>query len=131
MKQLNKTLFLIVLFATIGTMNAQSELIADNTAYSPSNIASLYKSDDKITISDFMPNLTNNSTLVSVKCLVPLTVQVKVFSIDGNMAKAESHSLDKGVSEINVDINDLAAGSYMIQFYTKEGSAVRRFVKTN
>ena len=131
MKHLNNTLFLILLVASFGTINAQSDLLADNTVYAPSNIAALYKSDEKITISEFMPNQTNNSSLVSVKCATPVTVQVKVFKMDGNMAKQESHSLDKGVSELNINMNDLAAGMYMVQFYSKEGSAVRRFVKAN
>lgn len=131
MKNLNKILFLIVLIASFRTMNAQSDLLADNTVYAPSNIAALYKSDDKITISEFMPNQTENSSLVNVKCAAPITVQVKIFKMDGNMAKQESHNLAKGVNELNINMNDLAAGMYMVQFYSKEGSAVRRFVKAN
>lgn len=133
MKQLfNKTLFSIAFIACIGTTYAQSDLLADNTVYAPSNIAALYKSDSKITISELMPNQTNGSaSTVSIKCAVPTTVQVKVFNMDGNMAKQESHTLDSGVNELNVNLNDLATGMYMVQFYSKEGSAVRRFVKSN
>ena len=129
MKHLNKILSLLLLIASFGMVNAQSDLLADNVVSAPSNIAALYKSDEKITISEFMPNETHNSSLVSIKCLTPLTVQVKIFKMDGNMAKIESHTLDKGVSELSIDMNDLAAGMYMVQFYSKEGSAVRRFVK--
>ncbi len=131
MKHLNKTLFLIVLIASFGTINAQSDLLADNTVTVPSNIAALYKSDNKVTISEFMPNQTENSSLVSVKCSDPITMQVKVFNMDGNLAKQESHALNTGVNELNINLNDLSAGMYMVQFYSKEGSAVRRFVKAN
>ena len=120
-----------MLIASFRTMNAQSDLLADNTVYAPSNVAALYKSDDKITISEFMPTQAANNSLVTVKCANPITVQVKIFRMDGNMAKQESRELDKGVNELNINMNDLAAGMYMVQFYSKEGSAVRRFVKAN
>jgi methionine-rich copper-binding protein CopC len=119
-----------MLVAFSGKIKAQSDLLADNAPYVPANIASLYKSDDKITISELMASQHNN-TQVSVKCAVPLTVQVKVFNMDGNMAKQESHTLNKGVNELNINMDDLAAGTYMVQFYSKEGSAVRRLVKAD
>ncbi len=130
MKHLNKILFVAMLVAFSGKIKAQSDLLADNAPYVSANIASLYKSDDKITISELMASQHNN-TQVSVKCAVPLTVQVKVFNMDGNMAKQESHTLNKGVNELNINMDDLAAGTYMVQFYSKEGSAVRRLVKAD
>ena len=131
MKPLAKILFSMLFVALFSTANAQSDLFADNAVSAPTNIAALYKSNDKITISEFMPNQANNSSLVSVKCTDPLNVQVKVFNMDGNLAKQQSYTLEKGVNELNVNMNDLSAGMYMVQFYSKEGSAVRRFVKAD
>ncbi len=134
MKHLTKTIFFIALFAIVGKMNAQSDLLADNTLYnnSPNSVASLYKTtEDKIVISEFLPNLVDNTSMVSIKCTLPLTVSVKIFNMDGNMAKQEVHNLEKGVNEFSVNMEGLTAGTYMVQFYSKEGSAVRRYVKAN
>lgn len=130
MKHLTKTLFSILLVASFGTIKAQSDLLADNTAYAPSNIVALYHNDEKITFSELMPKQENTS-LVTVKCANATKVQVKYFNMDGNMAKQESRTLDKGVNELDINTADLAAGMYMVQFYSSEGSAVRRLVKAN
>jgi len=130
MKHLTKTLFSILLVASFGTIKAQSDLLADNTAYAPSNIVALYHNDEKITFSELMPKQENTS-LVTVKCANSTKVQVKYFNMDGNMAKQELRTLDKGVNELDINTADLAAGMYMVQFYSSEGSAVRRLVKAN
>jgi hypothetical protein len=131
MKHLKNTLFLIVLIASFGTINAQSDLLAVNTVPAPTNIAAVYTAQEKIKISEFMPDASanTNSSMVSVKCLVPVTMKVKVFNMNGEMAKEESRSLNVGLNEFNVDMSDLSKGMYMVQFYSTEGSAVRRFMK--
>ena len=132
MKHLTKTLFSILLVASFGTLKAQSDLLADNTAYAPSNIVALYHNDEKITFSELMPKQEQeNTSQVTVKCASATKVQVKYFNIDGNMAKQELRTLDKGVNELDINTTDLAAGMYMVQFYSSEGSAVRRLVKAN
>ena len=131
MKHLSKKLLTSIAFvAYFGTTFAQSDLLADNTTYAPSNIVALYRSDDKITFSELLQN-ENNTSQLTVKCANPTTVQVKIFKMDGNMAKQESRSLDKGINELNLNMDNLAAGTYMVQFYSSEGSAVRRVVKSN
>jgi len=133
MKHLNKILFLIVLIVSVGKMSAQSDLLAVNIVPVPSNIAAVYASQEKIRISEFMPNASSNtnSSMVSVKCLVPVQMKVKVFNMNGQMAKEETRELAMGVNEFTVDMNDLSKGMYMVQFYSKEGSAVRRFMKVD
>lgn len=131
MKPYNNIALLLLLLLMSGITYAQSELVAENASFTPSNAAALFKSDDKITISEFVQDLTNANPTVNVKCQIPLAVQVKVFNMDGNMAKLETYQLEKGLTELNLKLDDLAAGSYMVQIYSKEGSAVRRFVKPN
>jgi hypothetical protein len=129
-----KTLSLIVLVTCFGKMNAQSDLLAlnaVNTISVPAEVAALYGNEEKIKVSDFTQNPISNSTLVRVKCATAVTMQVKVFNLNGDMAKEETHTLNGGTSDVTVDMDSLAAGTYMVQFYTKEGSAVRRFIKTN
>ncbi len=131
MKTLNKILFLIVLIASIGKTNAQSDLLAVSSEPVPTNIAAVYAAQEKIKISEFMPNVSANtsSSLVSVKCLVPLTMKVKIFNMKGDMAQEESLELATGLNEFSVDMSNLSKGMYMVQFYSKEGSAVRRYMK--
>jgi len=121
----------MILLVSVGKMKAQSDLLAINTVPVPSSVAAVYATDEKIRISEFMPNETtnSNSSFVSVKCMVPVVLKVKVFNMNGQMAKEETHNLGTGVNEFSVDMNGLAKGMYMVQFYSKEGSAVRRFMK--
>ena len=133
MKHLNKILFLIVLVATIGNINAQSDLLAINSEPVPTSIAAVYATQEKIRISEFMPAVSANmnSSSVSVKCLTPVTMKVRVFNMNGEMANEETRELATGLNEFSVDMSNLSKGMYMVQFYSKEGSAVRRYVKSN
>lgn len=129
MKHFNKILLLLLLLASGTSIYAQSDLLLSNTVAAPDNVLTMFKSEDKISFSDFMPNQTYANTSVSVKCAVPVNIQVKFFNLDGNMAKLQNYSLDKGLNELNMQLDDLETGTYMVQFYSKEGSAVRRFIK--
>ena len=131
MNPLNKILLLFVLVASIGNINAQNDLLAINTEPVPYSVAAVFAAQEKIKISEFMPNVSTNSsrTLVSVKCLIPLTMKVKVFNLKGEMAIEESRELATGLNEFSVDMSNLEKGMYMVQFYSKEGSAVRRYMK--
>lgn len=128
-----KILCVIALVACFGKMNAQSDLLAINTVSKvsvPADITAMI-SEEKIKVSDFIQNPANNASLVRVNCNVPVTMQVKVFTMDGDMAKEETHTLNSGMNDLNVSLDNLAVGTYMVQFYSKEGSAVRRFIKMN
>jgi hypothetical protein len=129
MKPFRKILFSMLLLVCSISIKAQSDLLLSNKVNAPENVLATFTADEKISISDFMPNQTYASTSVAVKCTVPVNMQVKFFNADGNMTKIESYTLDKGVNELNMQLDDLEIGTYMVQFYSKEGSAVRRFVK--
>ena len=47
----------------------------------------------------------------------------------GNMAKQEAYDLVKGSNELKVNTDNLDVGVYMVQFYSANGSALRRIVK--
>lgn len=128
-----KALSLTLLIATFGTMNAQSDLFAMNTAPSSATVADLFRSDDKVVISDFkrVAGTEMNTPVVSVKAEANVTMQVRIFTLNGELAKEEAHALENGVNDLKVDMSELTQGVYMVQFYTNEGSALRRFVKNN
>ena len=128
-----KALSLILLITCFGKVNAQSDLLAMNTVSSISNMSDFINRDEKVTVSNFKKIIAteDNSSVVTVKCQAPVTMQVRVFNLNGDLAKEESHKLNNGLNDLNVNLNDLSQGVYMVQFYTTEGSAVRRFVKNN
>ena len=129
-----KTLSLILVLTCFGKANAQSDLFAMNTtSATAANVADLYKSDDKVVISDFkrIAGNENNAPVVTVKAETSVSMQVRIFTLNGDLAKEESHAVENGVNDVKVDMSDLSQGVYMVQFYTKEGSALRRFVKNN
>ena len=128
-----KTLSLIILIACFGKINAQSDLLAVNTSAVPADVASMFKSDDKVIISDFkkLTEAETNAPVVTVKSEGSLTMQVRIFTLTGELAKEEVHGLEGGLNDLKVDMSDLQQGVYMVQFYTKEGSALHRFIKNN
>ncbi|MDB5227209.1 MAG: hypothetical protein JWN78_1402 [Bacteroidota bacterium] len=125
-----KIMLMILLIACASKMKAQSDLLAMNVTSSiPSEVIARYNAEEKLRISDFTPNPANNNSIVNVNCVHPTSMQVKFFTLNGDMAKEESYNLEKGMNELNVNLNDLSKGIYMVQFYSKEGSAVRKMVK--
>ena len=129
-----RTLIFLLLGSYFGRMNAQSDLLAVNSVTKesvPNEIIAKYNAEEKVKISDFMPNPANSNSMVSVNCINPVTIKVRFFTMNGDLAKEESHNMDKGVSTLNLDMNGLEKGIYMVQFYSKEGSAVRRLMKLN
>lgn len=136
MRALNlKSLFLLIaLTAAAGKINAQNGLYAVNTmnnVNTPNQVATQFNEEEKVRIGDLNQDPSQKTSLVRVNSLMQLTMQVKVFDMNGDLAKIETHNLNSGVNDLNVDLSTLSAGTYMVQFYTKEGSAIRRFVKSN
>ena len=129
-----KILSLLILVTLFGKMNAQSGLLAVNSinnVQAPNQEAALYNEQEKIRIGDITEDPANSKSLVRINSLLQLTMQVKVFDMNGDLAKIETHNLNNGINDLKVDMGSLAAGTYIVQFYTKEGSAIRRFVKNN
>jgi hypothetical protein len=50
--------------------------------------------------------------------------------MSGELEKEEAHSVENGLNDLRLDLSELSAGVYMVQFYTREGSALRRYIKT-
>lgn len=127
-----KTLTLLLILMNFGKLHAQSDLLSYNSVNSVAatgEVLASYKADEKFRISDFMPNPANANSSVSVSVDVPVQVKVKFFSMNGDLVREEAFNLDKGQSNLSVDAAGLEKGIYMVQFYSKEGSAVRRFMK--
>ncbi len=131
--KLLKAFFAFLLINSFGNVHAQSDLIAMNTVSGKSSTVDLYSSNEKILISDFKRAIGSEevASVISVKAEDPIMMNVRVFNTAGDLAKEEIHSLQSGLTDLNVDLSNLSQGVYMIQFYTKDGSALRRFIKYN
>lgn len=130
---ISKILFALLLTAGFGKSFSQSDLLAVNTVNTPSSVSNLIKSDDKVVISDFKRIVESgaNTPSVTVRCETPVTMKIRIFTLNGELAKEEAHALDNGLNDLSLDMADLSQGVYMVQFYSSEGSALRRFVKSN
>lgn len=127
-----KSILFVLLFASFEKIKAQSDfLFADVNAPGTSNSLTALNKDAGISIGNVIQNNISHTSEVKIKCQSPLSMKVKIFNMNGDLAKEDIRSLDKGVNELILDMNDLSAGVYMIQFYTNEGSALRRIVKNN
>jgi hypothetical protein len=49
--------------------------------------------------------------------------------MNGDFVNEETYPLNSGINELKLNVDDLTKGAFMVQFYTNEGSAVRRFIK--
>ena len=124
-----KTLTLLILIVCSGKLKAQNELLSLNTA--PAINTKSYAADDILVISDFksMAESRKNMPVVTVRSTNAATMHVRIFTMNGELEKEESRMIDDGMNDVEVDMSDLSAGVYMVQFYTKDGSALRRFLK--
>ncbi|MDB5226722.1 MAG: hypothetical protein JWN78_915 [Bacteroidota bacterium] len=126
-----KILILSMFFLFSGKMKAENDLLTLNTEVLKRNIPDISRSaeDQKFSIVSFIEHGTNNTSRVKINCADDQLLKIRVFNMNGEMAREESYLLHGGESDFQFDFNNLPSGHYMVQFYTKDGSAVRRFIK--
>lgn len=83
----------------------------------------------KLVISNFIPNPSQSYSVVRVMCSEHLDMTVRIFSLDGRFVREDVHSIDKGESEISVDVSLLPEGTYIVQFNSHQGTEVRKLVR--
>jgi hypothetical protein len=127
-----QTLPLVLFLICFGSVKAQGNMEDDFFAYvnTVSTPATSTASPDRIRVSDLSPSPSNASTSVNIRSLNPVTMKIRYYSITGDLVKEEAASLNSGLNHVSLDLNDMAKGIYIVQFYSKEGSAVRKIFKT-
>ena len=110
-------------------MNAQQEEPLFATISVGRNSSIIFDKEEKFKVSDIKTDYLNNTIRVNVNCSSSAIMKVKIFGMNGEMATEATHSLQIGNNELLLNEDNLSAGTYMVQFYTSEGSALRRFVK--
>lgn len=69
-------------------------------------------SGEQFTVSDFIPNPTNNSSKLSVFTSSTTTVQVKFYTQLGQELSKESFNLEPGSNDLNFMVNNFADATY-------------------
>ncbi|MDB5229134.1 MAG: hypothetical protein JWN78_3327 [Bacteroidota bacterium] len=125
-----QTVAIILMVICYGKANAQSDLLASLYSSVPNNISTRF-TEENVKVSDLIldPTSAIASAMVNVNSINPITMKIRIFMNNGNLVKEESFSLNSGSNELNVEMNDLAKGVYIVQLYSNEGSAVRKIIK--
>ncbi len=124
------TLAITLMVVCFGKTYAQDDLLAySSPSTNPNNITTRFTVEEHVKVSDFFANQTSSNPTVSVKSMNPIQMKVRIFMTNGDLVKEELLDLNSGLNEVNLDMEDLTKGIYMVQFYSKEGSALRRIVK--
>ncbi len=124
-----KSKFAILVFACLlsGKVMAQGDLIAEN------RVSNAYDFDrsgaQKMEISNILENVNDNSPVVRIESANESLIKVRVFTTGGDVALEDLYKLDNDVTELSLNFSKLSAGTYMVQFYNNNTSALRRYVK--
>lgn len=116
-------LLLLVVFA--GNLRAQSSLLSINHSNSSLDLTA----SEKLKFGDLMLNASCSNSKVKINSIVPVNVKVRIFNVNGKKMMENIYPITPGLNELNLSLNTLPQGAYFVQFYSKEGSALRQFVK--
>lgn len=126
-----KTILLTLFLVNFVKVNAQQEERLFTDILLATNAQMFFDKSEKFQVSDIISNYMDNTLRVHVNCISPATMKIKIFKMNGEMANEVMHLLEIGNNELLLNSDGLSAGTYMVQFYTSEGSALRRFIKTH
>ncbi len=77
------------------------------------NIVSARITDgEQFTVSDFIPNPTNNSSRLVVNTSLPSTVHVKFYTQLGQQLSSETFNLQPGSNDLNFNVENFSSASY-------------------
>ncbi|MDB5227343.1 MAG: hypothetical protein JWN78_1536 [Bacteroidota bacterium] len=121
-----RTAFLLLLLVTCtGKIKAQSSLLSFNQ----SNTVLDLTASEKLKFGDLMLNASCSNSKVKLNSKVPVNVKVRIFNANGKKMMENIYPVTPGLTELNLNLSTLPQGAYFVQFYSKEGSALRQFVK--
>ncbi len=92
-------------------------------------VAASITDNNKLKISEFMPNPAINTSVLKINSPIQMDMDVKIYSIEGTLVKEEFYPINKGESEINIDVNTFAKGLYLVQLNYNDNIEVRKLMK--
>lgn len=129
-----KTLAIILMVSFFGKLYAQDDLVAvneSNWSQFSNEIAASSAPAEKVRISDFAPNLKLNTAIIRLKSANNIPMRVNFYDCRGELAMEQFLNLNSGSNEFSIDMSQLPKGTYIVQFYSNEGSAIRKITKSN
>ncbi len=75
------------------------------------------------------PNPANNNVSISLSATQAETLQVKLYSINGQQLSSQQWSISSGLSTKNLDLMGLEAGIYMISITGEHTQLQERVIK--
>jgi hypothetical protein len=97
--------------------------------YSPI-VSEMLKGEDLFTVSEFVPNPATEQAKLFIKTGKEQEITIEMHNYIGQVVKEGKTYLNKGSNTINVDFNDLAAGTYTTRIVAGYKVIVRRVVIT-
>ncbi|MDA7502316.1 T9SS type A sorting domain-containing protein, partial [Chitinophagales bacterium] len=94
-----------------------------------SNVVSLYRDRGTVSITGIAPVPTSDVINVSYTGSLEGEVQVRVYSVSGQLMLSQTQLLDPISQRMSMDVSQLPAGSYFISLTGDTVSAEARFVK--
>lgn len=101
---------------------------AHSTIISPLSNESVENKEEKLTL---VPNPTSSSATAIVNLGEATSVNLSVFNINGQLVKniATDGVLQAGTHKINLDVDALASGAYIIQFKSATSVVTQKLIK--
>jgi hypothetical protein len=83
-----------------------------------------------ILASELMPNPTAGYTSITINCDESSTLRLTVLSMDGREVMEQDYALEYGSNRIDINIDQLDAGTYLCRFETPAGIEIKKLVKS-
>ena len=95
--------------------------------YSPI-VSEMLKGEDLFTVSEYIPNPATDQAKLFIKTGKEQEISIEMHNYVGAVVKEGKTYLNKGSNTINVDFNDLAAGTYTTRIVAGNTVVIRRVV---
>jgi hypothetical protein len=98
--------------------------------FSTSKVVVIFSKEKSFEINSITPNLVINNTLLSVSSSEKSTVEISVTNQQGNVVKRQSMVLNKGNTDLKLDLSILSKGLYFLKIRNSASEVrIARFIK--
>ncbi len=102
-----------------------------NSTFKMSNMVSAFiKMSSNYITGELMPNPTADYTSVQISASGNVSVKVTILSLDGRIMKEGIYPLTNGENQIDFNVQELDAGTYLCRFELPDGMLMKKLVKS-
>ncbi|MBK9330308.1 MAG: T9SS type A sorting domain-containing protein [Sphingobacteriales bacterium] len=92
-------------------------------------VSAMINAEIKVKLSEFMPNPSRGHSTIRFNSVEDMDINVKIFTVEGNMVQQSVYSVNKGDSELRFDLSSLVKGLYLVQFNYLDNIETRKLIK--